>query len=78
MPTTKQKNSHQGWVYEIADWKAKNLTKKLSDLLEDEQKPQEINNSEDPNTTESIQLPSQLDFEQVMPDVNETDSNSTE
>ncbi len=27
---------HQGWVYEIADWKAKYLTKQLSDLLEDE------------------------------------------
>jgi hypothetical protein len=27
---------HEGWIYEIADWKAKNLTKNLSDLLEDE------------------------------------------
>ncbi|GAH63727.1 unnamed protein product, partial [marine sediment metagenome] len=26
---------HQGWVYEIAEWKAKNLTMKLSDLIED-------------------------------------------
>jgi hypothetical protein len=26
---------HQGWIYEIAEWKAQNLTKKLSDLLED-------------------------------------------
>jgi hypothetical protein len=33
--------SHQGWVYEIAEWKAKNLTKKLDDLLEDEEKPKE-------------------------------------
>ncbi|MFH1718093.1 MAG: DUF4340 domain-containing protein [Planctomycetota bacterium] len=33
--------AHQGWVYEIADWKAKNLTKGLSDLLEDEEKPKE-------------------------------------
>ena len=32
---------HQGWIYEIADWKAKNLTKELSDLLEDEPKPEE-------------------------------------
>jgi len=32
---------HQAWVYEIADWKAKNLTKELSDLLEDEKKPDE-------------------------------------
>jgi hypothetical protein len=33
--------SHQGWVYEIAEWKAKNLTKKLDDLLEDVEKPKE-------------------------------------
>lgn len=32
---------HQGWVYEIAEWKAKNLTKKLDDLLEDAEKPKE-------------------------------------
>jgi hypothetical protein len=32
---------HQGWVYEIADWKAKYLTKQLSDLLEDLPKPKE-------------------------------------
>ncbi len=32
---------HQGWIYEIADWKAKNLTKELSDLLEDKPKPEE-------------------------------------
>jgi hypothetical protein len=32
---------HQGWVYEIADWKAKYLTRQLSDLLEDEPKPKE-------------------------------------
>ncbi len=44
---------HQGWIYQIADAKAKNLTKELSDLLvfdpeaqtrrEDEQTPQEPN-----------------------------------
>ncbi len=28
--------AHQGWIYEIADWKAKNLTKSASDLVEDE------------------------------------------
>jgi hypothetical protein len=33
---------HQGWVYEIADWKAKDLTKPLADLLEDkEEEPAE-------------------------------------
>ncbi len=30
---------HQGWIYEIADWKAQNLTKELWVLLEDEPKP---------------------------------------
>lgn len=35
---------HQTWIYEIADWKAKDLTKELSDLLEDvkQDKPEEI------------------------------------
>jgi hypothetical protein len=32
---------HAGWVYEIADWKAKYLTKELSELLEDEKKEPE-------------------------------------
>jgi len=41
---------HQGWVYEIAEWKAKNLTKTLSDLIEDEEKPKEKDEVEDPNT----------------------------
>lgn len=40
---------HQGWVYEIAEWKAKNLTMKLSDLIEDEEKPEETEKPEDPN-----------------------------
>ncbi|MBW7988811.1 MAG: DUF4340 domain-containing protein [Planctomycetes bacterium] len=32
---------HKGWVYEIAEWKAKNLIKELSDLIEDEAPPEE-------------------------------------
>jgi len=59
---------HQQWVYEIAEWKAKNLTKELDDLLEDEEKPKEdaaadpnavipdavtVPEVEDPNTAES-------------------------
>jgi len=40
---------HQGSVYEIADWKAKNLTKELADLIEDEEKPEEATDS-DPNS----------------------------
>lgn len=34
---------HTGWVYEIAEWKAKNLTNELSDLLEDDQEPEDPN-----------------------------------
>jgi len=35
---------HQAWIYQIADWKAKDLTKELSDLLEDvkQEKPKEV------------------------------------
>ena len=35
---------HSGWVYEIPSWRARNLTKKLSDLVEEipqEEKPEE-------------------------------------
>jgi sulfur relay (sulfurtransferase) DsrF/TusC family protein len=39
---------HNGWVYEIAEWKAKNLTKELADLIEDEEKPEE-DTTADPN-----------------------------
>jgi hypothetical protein len=38
---------HQGWVYEIPDWKAKQLTRPLSELLEDQPKPKE--KTEEPN-----------------------------
>jgi len=41
---------HKGWVYEIAEWKAKNLTKELSDLIEDEEKLKEEVEVEDPNS----------------------------
>ena len=41
---------HEGWVYEISDWKAKNLTKPLADLLEDEEKPE----AKDPNAVDPI------------------------
>ncbi len=43
-------NTHQGWVYEVAEWKAKNLTRELSDLIEDEEKPKDADKPEDPNT----------------------------
>jgi hypothetical protein len=29
---------HGGWIYEISEWSANKLTKKASDLLEDEKK----------------------------------------
>jgi hypothetical protein len=45
--------AHQGWIYEIADYKAKNLTKELSDLVEDIKKPK------DPNSVESEPMPAQ-------------------
>jgi hypothetical protein len=45
---TKFTTKHQGWVYEIADWKAKNLTKELADLIEDEEQPEE-DAAADPN-----------------------------
>ncbi|MBA7641670.1 hypothetical protein ES703_49355 [subsurface metagenome] len=44
---------HGGWVYEIAEWKAKNLTKELSDLIEDEQEPEETDQTQDPNAVET-------------------------
>ena len=44
---------HGPWVYEIAEWKAKNLTKELSDLIEDEQEPEETEQTEDPNAVEA-------------------------
>ena len=58
---------HQPWIYEIAEWKAKNLTKKLSDLVEDEEvpvlqkddktpsqeKPKETEKTEDPNAVKA-------------------------
>ncbi len=56
--TTKFTTKHQGWVYEIADWKAKNLMKELADLIEDEEKPEE-NAAADPNSVipDVIEMP---------------------
>jgi hypothetical protein len=48
---TKFATKHQGWVYEISDWKAKNLTKELADLIEDKEEPkEEEGGAEDLNT----------------------------
>ncbi len=40
---------HKGWVYTIPNWKAENLTKELSDLLEDEEKSEQTETAEEPN-----------------------------
>ncbi len=40
---------HKGWVYEIAEWKAKNLIKELSELIEDEEQPKD-----EPEQAESV------------------------
>jgi hypothetical protein len=39
--TKKFHNAHTGWVYEIASWKAEDLTKKFEDIIEDQEKPKE-------------------------------------
>ena len=43
---------HRGWVYEISEYKAENLTKDLSGLVEDQPEPEPIdaNDITDPNT----------------------------
>jgi hypothetical protein len=41
---------HKGWKYEIAEWKAKDLTKELSELVEDQEKPEEVKVPEEPNS----------------------------
>ena len=46
---------HKGWVYEIPEWKAKNLTKELSELVEDEEKPEEVKQPEEPNSIDEEQ-----------------------
>ena len=60
---------HNEWVYEIADWKAKNLTKELDDLLEDEEKPKE-DAASDPNsvTPDVIETPQVEDANLVTPE----------
>jgi hypothetical protein len=45
---------HQAWVFEIADWTAKNLTKEMADLIEDQKKATEEQPAEDPNAVTPI------------------------
>jgi hypothetical protein len=60
---------HQQWAYEIADWKAKNLTKTLDELLEDEVKP-EKKAAADPNSVipDMIEVPKVGDSNEVLPE----------
>jgi hypothetical protein len=53
---------HQAWIYEIADYKANNLTKELADLLEDAE-PEEESGAVDPNAVmpDLINVPLSLD-----------------
>jgi hypothetical protein len=54
---------HEDWIYEIAEWKAKNLTKELADLLEDveekkeEEKKEEVKEQGPEKTEEPEQKP---------------------
>jgi hypothetical protein len=41
---------HSGWVYEIVDYEAENLTKQLSELLEDKQEAKQTGQVDDPNS----------------------------
>jgi hypothetical protein len=48
---------HKGWVYEIADWKAKNLIKEFSELIEDEEQPKDEDDEADTVTEEETTAP---------------------
>jgi len=41
---------HKGWIYKIPDYKADNMTKKLSELLEAEPEPKESERTSEPNS----------------------------
>jgi len=41
---------HSGWVYEIADYEAENLTKQLSELLEEKQEPEQEDQVDNPDS----------------------------
>jgi len=52
---------HKGWVYRIANWKSKYLTKKLEDLLEDapKPKPRQPQKPQEPNAVSAGASPKQ-------------------
>jgi len=41
---------HSGWVYEIADYKAENLTKQVSELFEEKQEPEQTDQVDEPDS----------------------------
>ena len=41
---------HKGWKYEIAEWKAKDLTAELTELIEDEKKTEDVQGPQEPNS----------------------------
>jgi hypothetical protein len=50
---------HKGWVYEISDWKAKNLTKELSELIEDEEQTKEEDETDTAKEEEATAPPNE-------------------
>lgn len=48
---------HKGWIYEISEWNANKLTKKVSDLLEDEKKEVRGEANEPPSASEGADDP---------------------
>ena len=68
---------HQGWVYKIADYKAKSLTKLLSDLLEDDNSTKETEKPAEPNSVEVGELIDSLELPN-MPDIEDNNVAETE
>lgn len=50
---------HGGWVYQVSEWQAKNLTKKLADLVEDI-KPEPKQVKAEPNTPDANKAPNKV------------------
>lgn len=48
---------HSNWIYEIPEFKTNNLVKELSELLEDEQKPEEDVDKPESNETQKADAP---------------------
>lgn len=55
--TIKFTAKHKGWIYEIPEWRAKNLIKELSELIEDEEQPKAETEEVDTATIEDTTLP---------------------